>query len=81
MPDRSRQNIRVSVKPDSRREHVAEKGNDSFTVSVKESARGGRANRRVREILAMRFAVPVKQVVVTTGGRSRVKLVTIYGNK
>lgn len=80
MPDRSR-HIKVNVKADARRESISEKGVDSFAVSVTEPAENGRANQRVRELLAAYFATPVKQVVVTRGGRSRVKLVTIYGNK
>lgn len=65
------------MKPDSRRDSV-ESGKDVLVVTVKEPAAAGRATKRARELVARHFSVPVQNVVVTRGARSRVKMMMVY---
>lgn len=68
--------VKVLVTPDARKESVAEKG-DALVMSVREPATGNRANHRVRELVALRFARPLAKVRILTGHRSRVKMISI----
>lgn len=83
--------IKVFVIPDAKRESVVihrdkkkksvsretDEGSETLAISVREPAVGNRANTRVREILAERFAVPVGKVRILTGHRSGGKMVSI----
>lgn len=68
--------LKVFVIPGARKEKVEEKG-DMLVISVREPASGNHANDRVRELLALRFSVPVTQVRILTGHHSRGKMVSI----
>lgn len=68
--------IKVFVTPGAKKEKIDEKG-ETLLVSVKEPAEQNRANMRVREIVAARVGVPVEQVRILTGHRSRSKMVSI----
>ena len=68
--------IKVFVIPDARRERVDEK-EGILRVAVREPALGNRANLRVREIVAVRFNVPLWKVSILTGHRSRGKMIVV----
>lgn len=68
--------IKVFVTPGARKEQVEEKG-DTLVVRVREPAAGNAANRRVREIVALRLDKSVGAVRILTGHRSRCKIVSI----
>jgi uncharacterized protein YggU (UPF0235/DUF167 family) len=68
--------VKVVVTPGARKEDVEEK-EETFRISVREPASGNHANTRVRELLAMRFQVPLSKVRILTGHHSRVKLISI----
>ena len=68
--------LKVFVTPSARKEKVEEKG-DALALSVREPAEGNRANTRVRELVALRFGVPVVQVRILTGHHSRVKMISV----
>jgi uncharacterized protein YggU (UPF0235/DUF167 family) len=68
--------LKVFVMPGARKERVEEKG-DMLAIAVREPAQGNHANDRVRELLALRFDVPVAQVRILTGHHSRGKIVSI----
>ena len=64
----------VHVKPGSRREVLDRLENGDFRVTVKEEARGNRANLRVQQMIAEHFNVPVTSVRFQSGGRSKKKV-------
>ena len=68
--------IKVFVTPDARREVIVEK-EEMLLVSVKEPARGNHANMRVREIVALRYSVPLWKVSILTGHHSRGKMLVV----
>ncbi|MFA6503143.1 MAG: DUF167 domain-containing protein [Candidatus Paceibacterota bacterium] len=68
--------IKVFVTPDAKKERVEEKG-DLLHLSVREPAKGNRANLRVREIVALREGVPLSSVRILTGHRARAKMISV----
>jgi len=68
---------KATVTPGARKETIQATGEHTFTITVRESAQQNRANTRVRELLAQHFNVPVQQVRIVTGHRSRSKIVSI----
>jgi len=68
--------IKVYVTPDSRRERV-EEVDEYLHITVREPAQGNHANNRVREIVAMRFSVPLWKVAILTGHHSRGKMLVV----
>ena len=68
--------IKVFVTPDAKREKVEERA-EMLAISVREPARGNRANDRVREIIAERLGKPFGKVRILTGHRSRAKMISI----
>ena len=68
--------IKVFVTPGAGREQVEER-KEVLHITVREPARGNRANIRVREIVAMRFRVPLWKVAILTGHRARGKMLVV----
>lgn len=68
--------LKVLVTPGAKRETVAEKG-EALQIAVKEPAQGNRANTRVREIVAARYAVPLARVRIISGHHSRSKMLAV----
>ena len=63
-------NVRVKVVAGARRERVEEGKGGALIVRVREEARRGEANERVRQLLALHFGVPVRTVRIVSGARS-----------
>lgn len=72
--------IKVFVTPGAKKEKIEKKG-DALAMSVREPATQNFANTRVRELVAMRFKVPVGKVRILTGHRSRVKMISVTINR
>ncbi|MBM4129266.1 MAG: DUF167 domain-containing protein [Nitrospira sp.] len=68
--------ISVKVKPNMKEEKVEREG-DVFTVSVKEPAKEGRANKAVIALLSEFFNVPKSRITILMGMRSKQKIVEI----
>lgn len=68
--------IKVRVAPDSRKESLECARAECF-VRVKEPARGGAANKRVREMLAAHFGVSTGDVRLVSGHHSPGKIFSI----
>ena len=68
--------LKVYVSPDARRESVR-KVKEALHISVKEPAKGNRANTRLRELVAAHFKVPVNHVRILGGHHSRSKMLSI----
>lgn len=68
--------IKVFVSPGAKKEKIDEKG-DALIIAVREPAAQNLANTRVRELIALRFKVPLGKVRILTGHRSRAKMISI----
>jgi uncharacterized protein (TIGR00251 family) len=68
--------IRVNVKPNSSVEKI-ERANDEYNIWLKEKAEDGKANRRLINLLAKEFDVPVKSIKIKNP-TSRKKIIEIF---
>jgi len=73
----SRMLIRVYVTPNAREARVVKVSDDYFEVRVDEMAAGGRANKRLLEILAEHFKVQKSRISIVKGTKTRNKLVQV----
>ena len=69
--------IKVRVKPNAKIESVIKKTEDHFVVSVREKAERNMANKRVIEIIAGVFKVPVTKARIVSGHHSPSKIVSV----
>ena len=69
--------LRVKVKPSSKKEEVKKISESEYEVKVSAPPEGGKANEKLREILADFFGVPKGRVKILRGHTSRIKLVEI----
>ena len=69
--------IRVYVTPNAREVRVVKVGDNYFEVRVDEMAVGGRANKRLLEILAEHFKVQKSRISILKGTKTRNKLVQV----
>ena len=70
--------IRVRVIPNSKGEQVAREG-DGLLVRVKEPAKEGKANQAVIKSLARYFNVPQDAISVSSGLKSKNKVIEVSG--
>ncbi len=71
--------IRVKVRASSKKEEFTRVNEDHFEISVKEKAERNEANKRVLEIVAGYFKLPVNKVRIVNGHRSPTKLLVLDG--
>lgn len=69
--------VKVRVAAGVKRETFEQASKDHFKVSVKEKALQNLANRRVIEIIAKHFKVPVGQVRIVSGHKSPSKILSL----
>jgi uncharacterized protein (TIGR00251 family) len=69
--------IKVYVTPNAREARVVKVSHDYFEVRVDEMAVGGRANKRLLEILAEHFKVQRSRISILKGTKTRNKLVQV----
>ena len=69
--------IRVYVTPNATEASVVRVSEDYFEVIVDERAVGGRANKRLVEILAEHFKVQKSRIIIVRGTKSRNKIVQV----
>jgi len=69
--------IKVKVFPNSKKEEIAKKSEDSFEVKVKEKPERGLANKRVIRILSSHFKIPESKVKLIKGFKERNKIFKI----
>ncbi len=69
--------VRVHVAPASRREQITEGKEGTLLISVREKAEGNQANKRVRELVALRLLLPLSKVRILSGHHSPTKLLII----
>jgi len=68
--------IHVKVKPNSKSEEIIEEDN-GFIVRVKEPPVEGKANRVVIRLLAKHLGLPENRLRISSGFRSKVKVIEI----
>ncbi len=69
--------IRVYVTPNAREARVVKVSDDYFEIRVDERAVGGRANKRLLEILAEHFKIQKSRISILKGTKTRNKLVQV----
>jgi len=69
--------ISVRVTSNAREPRLTKTGESSFEARVDERAAGGRANKRLLEILSKHFDVPKSRITIVRGLRSRDKVIEI----
>jgi len=61
----------------AKKESLRQKSEGHFEVSVKEKAEHNLANKRVLELLALYFKLPVSKIRIVNGHRSPSKLLVV----
>ena len=69
--------IRVYVTPHAKQARMVRISEDYFEVRVDERTVGGRANKRLVEILAEHFKVQKSRIFIVTGTKSSDKIVEV----
>lgn len=69
--------LRVEVVPDARKEEVLEGKNGTLILRVKEPAEGNQANKKVRELVSLKYLLPLSSVRIVSGHHSRTKLLAL----
>ena len=69
--------IKVAVTTGAKKENLIQKSKDHFEISVKEKAERNMANKRVVEILALFFKVPIGKVRIVNGHQHPHKLLVV----
>ncbi len=69
--------VRVHAKPGSRKETVTHGKEGELFISVREEAERNQANLRLRELVALEYALPLSKVRILSGHHSPVKLFTL----
>ena len=72
--------LRIKVLPDVKREYVRRDAKGVLLIGIKEPAKEGRANHRVRELLSAHLDVPVKNVIIVSGTKARSKMILVYAH-
>lgn len=70
--------IGVRVVPDAKREFIDRLPQGAYHIAVREPAEDGKANERVKEILAEHFNVSSKDVHIIRGAKTHGKIVRIW---
>lgn len=70
--------IKVKCYPLSKKELLNKKDENSFEVFLKEKPERGEANKKVFEILAKYFNMPIKKIRLVKGAKTRNKIFEIY---
>lgn len=70
--------LHLAVQPKSSRdEFVGPHGTDSYKVKITAPPTDGKANKHLCRFLAKSFGVPISQVKIVTGEKSRIKRLSI----
>ncbi len=70
--------VRVRVTPGAKREYIRVGKKEVFDVSVKERAEAGRANGRMKELVAGYLKVPLKNIALVKGSSASRKTLRVF---
>jgi uncharacterized protein YggU (UPF0235/DUF167 family) len=73
--------LKVKVFPNSKKEEIIKKSEDEFEIKVKEKDERGRANKRVKEVLARYLNISEEKLILIRGARQRNKIFKIIKDK
>lgn len=73
--------LRIKVETGVRREGVEEARDGRLIVRVRAPRKEGKANERMKEVLAAHFGVPPERVIIVRGATSTAKTVRIMKEK
>lgn len=73
--------INVTAKPASKKTYIKKLGPKEYIVSVKEPPIKGLANLSIVSILSDYFKIPVRNIRIVSGYRSKNKIIEIYDNR
>ncbi len=69
--------VRVHATPNAKEPRVVQAEDGGFDVRVDEKAIGGRANKRLVEIMAEHLKVPKSSILIVSGAKSRDKVLRV----
>lgn len=69
--------IKVKAFPNSKREEIIQKSENSFEVKIKEKPEKGRANKEVLKVLSAYFKIPESKIRLVKGFKKRNKIFEI----
>ena len=69
--------IKVRVLAEAKKENLTKVSKDHFSITVKEPAKQNLANRRIIEMIASHFRIPVRQIRIISGHRSPSKILSL----
>jgi uncharacterized protein len=69
--------IKVKVTPDAKKEEIKQKNKDTYIISVCQKAERNQANKRIVELMALIYKVPINRVRIISGHRQISKIVSI----
>lgn len=69
--------IKVRVNPGSKKEKITKKSENHYILDIKEKAERNMANKRVCEIVASLYSIPIKAVRIINGHQSPSKILSI----
>lgn len=69
--------IHIKVTAGAKKESIKQKSKDHFEISVREKAENNMANKRILELLAIYFKVPISKVRIVNGHKHPSKLIII----
>ena len=69
--------IKVKVFTEAKKDEIVKKAEDNYIVKVREKAEGGKANQKVKEILASYFKISSGKVRLIKGGKKPNKIFDI----
>ena len=69
--------LKVKVFPNSKKEEIIKKSEDKFEIKVKEKAEEGRANKRVKEVLARYLNISEEKLILIRGAKQKNKIFKI----
>jgi len=69
--------IKVKVEAGAKKEDIKKKNKDTYIISVRQKAERNMANKRVCEIMAGLFHIPIKNIRIISGHQSPSKILSI----
>ena len=72
--------LKVKVFPNFKKEEIIKKSEDEFEIKVKEKAERGKANKKVKEVLAKYLNISEEKLVLISGAKQRNKIFKIISN-
>jgi uncharacterized protein YggU (UPF0235/DUF167 family) len=70
--------IKVKVFPNSKEEKILKKSEDDFEIKVKEKPKEGKANEKVKKILAKYLKISEEKLVLIRGRNKQNKIFRIF---